>query len=276
MLIGAFAFASMGAFVHSLRERCDWPVIAVARSIVPLLIAGGMVVQAGVRMPVWRPATLWVRSVAGSLSLVSTFFAFTHMHNVSEVLTLTNLFPIWVALLSWPVLGIAPTGEVWIAALTGIVGVGLIQQPHMAEGNFAALAAFGASLFSAVAMIGLHRLNEIDMRAIVAHFSGVSLLFCIAAYFLPGRESPADAVWTADVVLRLFAVGGSATIGQFCLTRAFTSGEPAKVSVVGLSQVGFGMLFDLFLWERTFNAWTLVGMALVVAPTAWLLLRWRT
>jgi drug/metabolite transporter (DMT)-like permease len=54
---------------------------------------------------------------------------------------------------------------------------------------------------------------------------------------------------------------------------AFAAGPPARVSVVGLSQVGFMMLFEILIWHRTFNIGTLLGIFLVMAPTAWTLLR---
>jgi drug/metabolite transporter (DMT)-like permease len=62
--------------------------------------------------------SLWLRSIAGSISLVGSFYAFTHL-SVSEVITLTNLFPIWVAVLSWPLLRVIPAPDVWIAAAIG-------------------------------------------------------------------------------------------------------------------------------------------------------------
>jgi drug/metabolite transporter (DMT)-like permease len=67
-------------------------------------------------------------------------------------------------------------------------------------------------------------------------------------------------------------VGLSATVGQLFLTRAFTGGMPAKVSVAGLSQVAFAMLYEGLFEGRAFNWLTLVGIGLVLAPTAWLLL----
>ena len=71
----------------------------------------------------------------------------------------------------------------------------------------------------------------------------------------------------------LLGVGVFATIGQLFLTKAFSEGPPARVSVVGLSQVAFTMLLEIALWHRSFSGLTLVGMALVIAPTAWTLLR---
>ena len=69
----------------------------------------------------------------------------------------------------------------------------------------------------------------------------------------------------------LVGVGATATLGQLCLTRAFTRGEPAKVSVVGLTQIVFAMGLDLLFGGWPFNAATLAGIGLVVAPTAWVM-----
>jgi drug/metabolite transporter (DMT)-like permease len=71
----------------------------------------------------------------------------------------------------------------------------------------------------------------------------------------------------------MLAVGIFATIGQLLLTKAFAAGPPARVSVVGLSQVGFTMLLEMAIWHRTFGAMTLLGIGLVIAPTAWTLVR---
>lgn len=272
MLAGAFSFALMAVCTHGLKEQCDWQVIALARSLIPLALAAGLSWMAGVQLVFLGSRSLWLRSICGSTSLVSTFFALTRMP-VSDVLTLTNLFPIWVAILSWPLLGMLPGLDTWGAAIAGIAGIWLIQQPHMADGNLASFAALGASFFSGLAMIGLHRLHRLDPRAIVVHFSLVSLLFTISAFLLFERRYPLEMISEPLILVQLAGVGVFATIGQFFLTKAFISGPPAKVSVVGLTQVGFGALFDALLWDRNFHSSTILGMLLVVAPTGWLM--WR-
>ncbi len=82
---------------------------------------------------------------------------------------------------------------------------------------------------------------------------------------------PQPRTWLSWV--ELFGVGASATVGQFCLTKAFTLGVPSRVAVVGLSQVGFALIFELILENRDYNKASLLGMLLVLAPTASLLLR---
>jgi len=235
-----------------------------------VLLVTILALSAGVRLVFWRPRTLWMRSLAGSLSLIGTFFALTRLP-VSAVLTLTNTFPIWVAVLSWPLLGEPPSGRVWLAAASGVAGVILIQRPHFAAGNFASLVALGSSLSTAVAMIGLHRLHQIDVRAIVVHFSGVSSLFCLASLFLFERTTTPGVVLDERLVLMLLGVGLCASVGQLFLTKAFASGPPAKVSVVGLTQIVFAMALEMLLWRDSFTPATLLGMVLVLAPTAWLM-----
>jgi drug/metabolite transporter (DMT)-like permease len=272
MLCGAVAFSVMATLASSLGATFPWQWIAVGRSTVPFLVFWALAWFGRVPLPLWKPGTLWIRSLAGSLSLVLTFFALTRLPS-SDVLTLTNIFPVWVVVLSWPLLGHRPTWGMAFSALIAVAGCALILQPHFAEGNLATFAALAASLTTSVAMMGLHRLHRFPTLAIVWHFSGVSLLFCFAAIQLfevaPRGSEPATlASWVT-----LVGVGVAAMLGQFCLTKAFTLGVPARVSVIGLTQVGFVVVFEMLFRGRIVGPTTLAGMALVLAPTAWLLTR---
>jgi drug/metabolite transporter (DMT)-like permease len=274
MVCGSLAFALMATMAHALGSDwdCDWRVIAVSRTFLAMVFATALTLAAGARLVFWGPRSLWIRSIAGSISLVCTFFAFTRLP-VSHVLTLTNTFPIWVALLSWPLLRERPPARIWLFIASGILGVYLIQKPHLAEGNFASLIALGSSVSTAVAMIGLHRLHYIDPRAIVVHFSTVSLLFCIASFFfMDGAILMGNALegWPLGMLL---GVGITATIGQLFLTKAFAEGDPSKVSVVGLSQIVFAVLLEESLGKQAIDATTLLGMGLVLVPAGWLMIQ---
>lgn len=266
MLYGNFAFAVMSVLIHLAGRTCDWRVIALARTALCLAITAILALAAGVPLVFWKPATLWMRSVSGSISLLCTFYALTRLP-VSDVLTLSYTFPIWVVLLSWPALGERPGLRVWLSVASGVAGVCAIEQPHLAAGNFASLLALAASVFTAVAMIGLHRLRGIDPRAVVVHFSAVSMILCLGLLGL--APSVLTAPWTAgsQIVWLLLGVGGSATAGQIWLTRAFAAGPAAKVAVVGLSQIVFALALECGLLGRSIGNWTLFGIALILLPT---------
>lgn len=273
MLGGAFAFAVMGAFAHAAGKGCPWQIIALARSAVALIIAGSLAYFDKTPLVFLRPKTLWVRSLAGSLSVLCNFYALSRLP-VADALTLTNMFPLWIAALSWPILKRMPGISVWIGILCGMLGVFVMQQPYLAEGNTGTLSAVTGSFTSAVALIGLHRLKHIAANAIVVHFSTVSVLMLLTILFFVPPEATAN--WPMrmkwPMAGLLLGVGVSATIGQLLLTRAFAAGAPARVSVVGLSQVGFAMIFDMALWQREFGLHSVAGILLVTGPTVWMML----
>jgi drug/metabolite transporter (DMT)-like permease len=70
----------------------------------------------------------------------------------------------------------------------------------------------------------------------------------------------------------LLGVGVAASVGQMFLTRAFALGDPARVSVVGLSQVVFSLVIDVTVGGRDVTTMTLLGTLMILAPTAWLML----
>jgi drug/metabolite transporter (DMT)-like permease len=271
MLCGSVSFALMGVQARAANEYCAWPTIALARSVQPLILALLFARASGARLVFLRPRILWLRSIAGSISLICTFYALTKLP-VADVFTITNMFPIWVSVLSWPLLGAAPPGSVWRSVVSGVVGVWLIQEPTLQGVNWAVLPALAASMTTAVAMLGLHRLRYLDTWAIVVHFSAVAFL-CALAIFLMYQGVTATIVTDKRAWWLLAGIGLCATVGQFFLTRAFAAGAPGKVSVVALTQVPVALALEVAIWNRPVHFSTAAGILLVLAPTAWLMLR---
>ena len=279
MLLGSFFFACMAAAAHALRSSYDWQIIALARSSIPLILSAALALLGGARLVLFSPRILWVRSLAGSFSLVCTFFALTVLPP-SHVFTLASTFPIWVVLLAWPLYQERPSRQVWISIFASVLGIAIMElstEPReTAETSaslhwLAVLSTLFAAVSTAVAMLGLHRLRHIHPWAIVAHFSGVALLFSLASFVFGSHSATPPPPPQVETLLLLLVVGSTATVGQLFLTKAFAAGPPAKISVVSLMQVVFALLLDVLLWHRRFNALMLAGMVLVMAPTAWLM-----
>ncbi|QEH36849.1 EamA-like transporter family protein [Aquisphaera giovannonii] len=272
MIAAAFWFATMGALTHAVAPRCDWILIALVRVSCSFVMSASLAAMAGAGLVVWRPRTLWLRSAAGTIGLICTFYALSRLP-VADVLTLTNAYPLWIVLMS--VHG-SPPREVaadLACVLAGVAGVALIQRPHAeSAANLAAPVALAASFATAVAMLGLHRLRHVDSRAVVAHFSGLATLVLLAWTALhPAllRRSDMDAV----TALVLLGVGLSGTIGQIFLTKAYGAGLPSRVAVLSLTQVLFGMIFDVLIDGRLLGPVSVAGFLLVLGPTAWVTAR---
>lgn len=268
MVLSAAAFALMSTCARAVREDFSWQAIALARAGLALIFALLLVWMSGAKLVFWRPRSLWLRSLAGSTSLLLSFYAVTRIP-VTDFLTLTHMYPIWVAVLSWPLLRERPGRDVWIAIVAGLAGVELISQAHFAQGNHASLVALASSFTSALSVIGLHRVKHVDVRAIVVHFSAVALVFVLLAMLVLPNNTPPHRPDTL-AWFKLLGVGFFATIGQVLLTKAFSAGSPSRVAIAGLTQVGFGMLCDVIFFSEHFGGLKLLGIALVMTPTAWL------
>jgi len=270
MISAAFCFASMGALTHAVGSRCDWLLIAFIRIFCTFVFSTALALIAGAKLVVWKPRTLWWRSIAGTLSLAATFYALTRLP-VADVLTLTNTYPLWIVLTSF--VGGRRGGRLTDLAcvVCGVLGVVLIQQPHGAgRGDvWAVFIALVASVSTAIAMLGLHRLKDVDARAVVAHFSGLaSLTMAFLLIFVRPVAASLDSLDLPTAGL-LFGVGLSGTLGQVFLTRAYASGAPSKIAVLSLTQVVFGLGFDLLLYGRQLTLPSVLGFLMVVGPTAW-------
>ena len=50
---------------------------------------------------------------------------------------------------------------------------------------------------------------------------------------------------------------------------------PTEIAIISLTQVIFGLVFGITLWGRTMSPIALLGMVLILAPTAWITRRAR-
>ena len=193
MLWGALAFAAMGAMTHALGTRCDWMQIALVRAL--FMYVAITAVRAGGWRPAWWSGGRRCSGCGawrGPPSLFCSFYALTRLP-VAEVLTLTNTYPIWIILMSWGAFGQRPTARDLMAVACGTLGVVLIEQPRLGHDHVAALIALLSAFCAAVAMLGLHRLKDVDPRAVVAHFAGVASVVAatVAGLAVGGRDEHA-------------------------------------------------------------------------------------
>ncbi len=271
MLWASLAFAVMASVSHLAGKYSDWQLVVVARAAVAFFFAFILTKAAGVKLILFGSRTLWVRSLAGSTGMICNFYALAHLP-VSDTLTLMNTAPIWVTLILWLVFKQKPTAGIGVAVLVSVIGIALIQQPHFQSGKFAILMALCGAFCTSIAMLGLNRLQHIDPRAIVVHFSGVASLATTSFLLATNRKDYSAQLTDNTTLLLLVLVGLAGVAGQIGMTKAFAKGQATQISVVALSQILFGLIFDVVFWNHAVNALSLLGMVMVVVPTAWLIL----
>ena len=110
----------------------------------------------------------------------------------------------------------------------------------------------------------------------------MSAAFGLFAWTLAGVgllpvEALGDSHWYGHVRVwaEILGVGATATAGQVCLTLAYSRGVATRVAVVGLSQVVMVMAGETLFGWKELTPVMLGGTAMVLGPTAWLMLRDR-
>lgn len=272
MVFGGFAFATMGAFAHQLGKHCDWLLIAFFRMFISFIIVFFLAKRAGIKPFVFNNSTLWLRSIVGSSAMLGTFYALTKLP-ISEIAIITETRPIWVALVAGYILGEYTGKRIWLTIIFGMIGVILIEHPRIASQNIAGIAAIYAAFAGAVVMICLRKLKDLDPRVIVTHFSATASIVTILVFMTFRTEIDLSALQNTNVVLMLLGVGLFGTIGQLAMTKAFSIGEAPRIASAGFIKVGFSAGYDLILWGYVFNLPTLIGMALILLSTGWLINR---
>lgn len=295
MVTGAVGFAAMSSISNLLSDHsgtrqfatpCEWHLVALIRSSFALGLALVLIRIAKARIVIFGPPALWLRSLAGSASLLCNFYALAHLPT-GDALTISNVYPIWIVILSRIFFGHRMSISTFILLTISLLGVVCIAQPKFASGNYwAPFVALLASFATAFAMVGLHQLGNLDSRTVVAHFSmtGAITMSIVTIALAIHRHEPLEEVLGLSSVsvgqwLLLLTVGATGTVGQLCLTKAYAKGLPALVAIAGMTQVVFALIVDFALgrgvladvWMgRPFSWLTLVGIPLVLFPAAWL------
>ena len=274
--LAAASFVSMDCVIKLMSLRFDAIQLSFFR------FAGGSVFAVALwlwkRPPLpsgdaWR-LHLW-RSAFLLCSLVGYFFALTQLP-LALALTISYLSPIFVAVLSIPVLGERPASSIWLALTAGLVGVSISVAPELSAG----LAAVNAARLLGMASAAVAALS----------FAGVMLL--------ARRQSRSDSVWTilliqsllplvllagpaawrwrpivgGDIALILLA-GGLGTLGLLCITYAFTRLEASRVAPLEYSGFVWATLLGYLLFGEVPTLTTAASATLIVGGCLLLLRR---
>lgn len=217
-----------------------------------------------------RPGLQLVRSLLLALTTL-LFFAGVQWLPLAEASALAFTAPIWVALLSWRVLGESvATSDKWIAAI-GFSGVLLIVRPGTDVFHPAALLVMAMALVNAVYQLLTRKLTQ-DSAFTTFFFSplvGVvvsSVLLLV--YGFPESLSIKNMVLLASTGI----LGG---LGHLLITLSFYRAPPASLTPFVYLQMIWAIVLGWLLFDQLPDAIALTGMAVIVSAGLWLILHRR-
>src|SRR5215208_1623680 len=273
MLLASLFFASMAVCVKIASAWFNSAEQVFYRGLLGMLfiwlIARGRGVSMGTRYPGMHA---W-RSLVGVLSLGAWFYAIAKLP-LATAMTLNYMSSVWIAaflvggaLFAWnPRGGVsAPLrqGPLVLTVLCGFAGVIMMLRPtidqHQLFAGLVGLISGITAAFAYLQVMALGKIGEPDSRTVF--YFGLGSAVAGAAGMAVDGVSPWDwrhAQW-------LFAVGLLGTLGQLCMTRAYSHGATLVVASLQYFGIVFGAIYSVTLFGDRISLSGWAGMALIVA-----------
>ena len=262
MLVAGFLFGCMGVFVKLGAQYFSNVELAFYRSFLGLLMVYAIIRQQGgsVATAHWG-GHLW-RGISGSIALLLFFYCITVLPLATAV-TLNYTSPLFLTMLAMLVLKERFHAPIAFAIALGFVGMVLLLHPTLEDGQIVpGLLGLASGFLAGIAMLNVRQLGllgEPDWR-VVFYFSLIASLMSGCA-MLFGAIHPLNATGLPILI----GLGGSATLAQLAMTRAYRTGATQVVGSLSYSTVLFASLFGMVLWGEALPLAGWVGMMLIIA-----------
>lgn len=262
MLVAGLLFGLMGVFVKLGAPHFSHVELVFYRSLFGLLMVYGIMRHQRISLATrhWR-AHLW-RGISGSVALVLFFYCITVLPLATAV-TLNYTAPLFLTILTMMVFKDKFHLPLTFAIALGFGGIVLLLHPTLEHDQLpTGLLGLISGFLAGVAYLNVKQLGMIGEPAtrvvfyfslIAAAGSGVWMLF-----------DEIHAITPQGFAI-LLGLGGSATLAQLAMTRAYRVGRTLAVGSMAYSTIVFASLFGMLLWDETLGLASWLGMAFIIA-----------
>jgi S-adenosylmethionine uptake transporter len=207
------------------------------------------------------------------ISLGAWFYAIGELP-LATAMTLNYMSSVWVAaflvggaLIAWnPQRGDkapARQGALALTVIAGFVGVIMMLRPTIEQNQvFAGVVGLLSGLTAAFAymqVMALGKLGEPETRTVFYFAAGSAVAGAI------GMAFTGVSAWDWTHALWLLPVGLLASMGQLCMTRAYSHGATLVVASLQYFGILFGAIYSIALFGDTIPPLGWIGMLLIVA-----------
>ena len=269
MVLASFFFATMGVGIKVASGSFNTSELVFYRGLVSVVFMLLVLRTRGTPLRTSVPMMHAWRSVIGVLSLGAWFYAIAHLP-LATAMTLNYMSGVWVAafIVGGAVLyGQAQRqGPLMATVLAGFVGVVMMLRPTLDQNQLYAgliglLSGMGAAL-AYMQVTALGKVGEPEGRT-VFYFSVGSALAGGAGIVFTGLTPWSAVSWQAAAWL--VPIGILASLGQWCMTRAYSRGSTLLVANLQYSGIVFAAIYSLLLFGDRIALLGWAGMGLIVA-----------
>lgn len=279
MNIAVFVFTAMDGLIKYVSETYNYPtgeLIFVRNLFAFLPLLGYMlVVEKRLRLKTVQPWSHIWRGLVG-VSAMYCYFLSYRLLPLSDAIALGLSGPIFLTILSVPLLGEKVGWRRWSAVTVGFIGVLVMTRPGSGVFDPAALVPLLASVFYALAMISIRRMSATEPpTTIVFYFTAFATLASI--FTLPLGLLDPDLAWQrpheiGEIGL-LVLIGGMGGAAQIALTTAFRRASVSVVAPFEYMALVYGFLIGFVIFSERPDHYLIIGGAVVVTSGIYIIHR---
>lgn len=273
MVAGALFFATMAVCVKYASAWFNSAELVFYRGLLGMLFMWLLARRQGITLATHYPMMHAWRSLIGVISLGAWFYAIARLP-LATAMTLNYMSSVWIAaflvggaLIAWnPGRGDAlprRQGPLALAVLSGFAGVIMMLRPTIDQNQvFAGVVGLMSGLTAAFAymqVMALGKIGEPETRT-VFYFAVGSTVAGGWGMLVVGVST-----WDWGHALWLLPVGVLASLGQLCMTRAYSHGATLVVACLQYFGIVFGAIYSVTLFGDSIPLLGWAGMALILA-----------
>ena len=274
MVAGVFLLSVMDALSKHAVSQLSIPVLIAARSAMVLALLLPWVLRNG-GWSALRTRRAGAHLLRGLLAVCSmlAFFESLRLLPLATVIAISFAAPLFMTLLSVPLLQERVGAHRWGALLAGFVGVSLIVGPQAMDGELGLGAglALVAALFYAASMTCVRWLSptESDLAMLVWQNLIMGLAGAVGLFFVPLEVKPG--MWPVIACMAVLVL-----LGQRCTFRALRLAPVGVVAPFHYSELLFAALLGWVFWQELPRPHVWWGALFVVGAGLYTLWRERT
>ena len=265
MILAALFFASMGVCVKFASSNFNSAELIFYRGLMGIVFMWALARTQGIRLATRFPGMHAWRSLIGVMSMGAWFYSIAHLP-LATAMTLNYMSSVWIAafLVGGALLfgRSQKQGPLVLTVMLGFVGVVLMLRPtfdhHESFAGMLGLLSGMSAAFAYMQVMALSRLGEPETR-VVFYFSVGSVVAGAAGMALAGISA-----WTWPSALWLIPLGVLASLGQLCMTRAYSHGATLVVANLQYSGIVFAAIYSVTLFGDHIELMGWGGMGLIV------------
>lgn len=277
-ILNAFMLSAMSLFAKLLGDYYGPIGITFFRNISSFILLLFFLIAIGQLHKIWKTERPWahvVRSAIGTVGIVIGMWSFL----LSPLAVATLLFftaPLFVAILSYPILGERVGPWRITSVLIGFIGVAIISAPAFMDenSNITILGVVVGIIYGFIAGcvdICLRWLGDTESSSTTTFYFLLFGILSTSLYWPFAQNSPLDQ--DINSLLIIAALGFTGVVSLLAKSQSYRLAPASFVAPITFTMILWAGLFDYFIWDKLPSPLLVIGGSIIIGSN--LVILWR-